>query len=376
MADTKVTVNIKNVNAWLLVILLIIMAFSLYSLFGVKSEFKAPVPAAPVHLAALTVTVLTPPDCKDCFASKALVSAISQLPNVNVTEKDVAYNSDEGKALIEEYKLTRAPAMVITGEIENITVPSLNKTGDGLVFSATPPPYYDVAQKRIVGRVEITFIADATCKQCFNISEFGDQLKQVGVSISTQTMMDVSDNQAKLLLQKYGITKVPAMLLSSDALLYDAVKQAWPQVGSQAIDGTLVLRTVSPPYKDLATKQVRGLITITYLTDSSCPDCYNVTLHKLVLQQSFGANVGDEKYVDVTTSAGKALAQKYNISLVPTVLLDKEAEAYAPLVQAWPQIGTRHADGVFTFDKVNLLGGVRYKNLATGEVLNSTEAEQ
>ena len=374
--ETKVTLNLTSINTYLLVILVVILAFGMYTLIGVQKQFKEIKPAVPPKLSALTVTVLMPPECADCFDSAAFAAAIKQLPLTNVTEKKVAYDSEEGKALIEQYKLTRAPSAVITGEIENVTIPGFNKTENAYSFTDTPPPYYDLSQKRVMGRVSVTFITDKSCDLCFNITQFGDQLKQVGVAMSSATNLNVADETAKQLIQKYSITRIPVMLLSNDALLYDVVKQAWKQVGSQESDGTLVLRTVSPPYKDLSTRQVHGLVTVTYLTDTSCADCYNVSLHKLVLEQSFGTQFKGEKYVDVSSTAGKSLVQKYNITLVPTVLLDKEADAYAALTQAWPQVGQQFPDGTFVFQKVNLLNGVTYKDLSTGKTVNATAAEQ
>lgn len=373
--ETKVTLNLTSIVTYLLVILFVILAFSLYAVTQVQQQFKEAKPVTPPKLSQLTVTVLMPPDCDDCFDSSAFAAAIRQLPLVNVTENKVAYDSEEGKALIETHKLTRAPAAVITGEIENVSIPGFNKTETAYFFTDTPPPYYDLGQKRVIGRVAVTFITDKGCALCFNITAFGDQLKQVGVTMSSRTPLDAADETAKQLIKKYAITKLPAMLLSGDALQYEVVKQAWQKVGSQESDGTLVLRTVSPPYKDLSTRQVRGLVTATYLTDNSCTDCYNVTLHKLVLQQSFGTQFKGEKYVDISSPSGKTLAQKYNITLVPTILLDKEAEAYDALEQAWPQIGQHFPDGTFVFQKVNLLQGVTYKDLSTGKTMNAT-AEQ
>jgi protein-disulfide isomerase-like protein with CxxC motif len=368
----QVKVNINSINVFLLVLLLVIALFSLYALFGVQKqigEIKAP---EPPKLAALTVTVVTPPNCDDCFDSTVFAAAIKQLPLVNVTEEFAAFDSIEGQKLIKEHGLARLPAAVVTGETENLTIPSFTQSGDAFIFTETPPPYYDLSTGGVVGRVTITYLTDAACPKCFEIEQFGGQLEQVGVTVSSTKEVDINDKEGRELIERYSITRVPTMLLNDDALAYDLITQAWSQVGSEEADGMLVLRNVTPPYRDMATRQVRGLVTITYLSDNTCAECYNASLHKLVLQQSFAMQFKDEKSYDVNGGQGKTLASKYNIKKVPTVLLDREAEAYAALDQAWSQIGTQETDGTFVFRSVELLEGVTYKDLGENKILNST----
>ncbi len=372
MAKKKLTLNLPNITTYLMIGLLVILLFSVYSIVQVQKQLREVKSSQQPALAKLTVTIIAAPQCDDCFDAQLFSTAVRQTPLTNITENTVAFDSIEGQKLITEYGITRLPAAVVTGETENITITGFTKTADAYVFTETPPPYYDLKLGGIIGRVSVTLITDASCRDCFDIAQFGDQLKQVGVSVTSTENLDFKDKEAQDLIKQYGITKIPTMLLSHDALAYDPVKQAWPQVGTEESDGMLVMRNPTPPYRDLASRQVRGMVTLTYLVDNTCTACYNVSLHKQVLEQSFGMKFKQEKTVDISGPLGKQLIEKYAVTAIPTFLLDSEAAAYPLMAQAWSQVGTQHADGTFIFQKVDLLQGVAYKDLATNTIKNST----
>jgi len=371
----KVHFNASALNTYLLVILLVVLAFSMYALFGLKAGLKdAPVPVPP-HVSQLTLTYIPAPNCDTCVKADDFAQALTQLPLVNVTTITLAHDSIDGQKLIKDYKATRLPAAVVTGETENVTVPGFEKIGEAYVFATVPPPYYDIAKAGIVGLVEATYITDKACKECFDITRFGSQMKQAGITVSSERTLDFADKEAQELIKKYAITSIPSMTLSRDALAYSLVEDAWPQVGTVESDGTLVLRNATPPYRDVGSRKIRGLATITYLVDPDCTECYNVSMHKLILESSFSIAFKAEKIIDVRTDAGKRTLATYGVTKVPAYLLDEDAAAYPALAAAWDQVGTRHKDGTFVFSKVDMLSGITYKDLSTGELVNVTESE-
>jgi hypothetical protein len=371
--DKGIRIHVKTLNIYLIIGLVLVLLLGVY----VTQTHKAPAaePKAPVKVSNLMVTVVSPPSCTDCFDSEAFAGAIKQLPNVNVTSAILEYNSTEGQALITEYGLARLPAAVITGETENVSLPNFKKKGNAYYFDDTPAPYYNVSQHRVIGRVAITYITSVACPKCFDITQFTEQLKGVGVAMSAQRTIEASDKEAQAIISKYSITKIPTMILSADALEYPVVSQVWSAVGTQESDGMLVMRNITAPYYDFADNKVHGLVTLTYLTDKSCADCYNVTMHKDVLIQSFGIGFKDDKFIDISTKEGKDIVKKYGIRFVPTVLMDKEASAYKTLDEAWKQVGEIASDGVYVFKNINLLGGITFKDLETNQT-NSTPAAQ
>ncbi len=366
----KVAVKVSVLNKYLiigLVLILILLAYKMYS----QKPAETPTPE-PVKLAQLTVTVIMPPKCDDCFDSTVFGAAIKQLPKVNVSEQYVEYNSTEGKKLIADYNLTRLPAAIITGETQNISLPNFLKKDDTYYFTDTPQPYYDVAQKKVVGRISVIYIKNSACPLCFDITEFGEQLGQAGVVVASEKTVDATSAEGMAIINKYNISLLPSMIMSPEAIHYAVIAQVWPMVGSIEPDNMLVLRSANPPYYSFDDKKVHGMVLATLVSDESCDECYDAKMHKDMLEQSFGVSFRDAKTVDVSSYAGKELVKKYNITLVPTILLDKEAGAYQSLVEAWEQVGSVESDGTYVFRKVDLLIGVTYKDLET----NTTSISQ
>ncbi len=369
--NNKITINTRTLNTCLIIALIVVLLLLAYKVYLQKPE----PPQEPPKKAQLTVTAITPPTCEGCLPDNAFAEAVRQLPDVNVTEAYVAYNTTEGKKLIEEYSLARLPAAIITGDTEGLSLPGFQQKGNAYYFNETPAPYYSTKEKRVIGRVSIIYITDASCPLCFDITQFGSQLKGAGISVISEKNVDLSTADALAMIETYGIKKIPTMILSPEALEYRVVAEAWPEVGTQADNGMLVFRETPPPYKGIPDNKVHGLVTLTYITDKSCKECYNVSLYKAVLEQGFGMKFKAEKTADISTKAGKDLVSKYNIQYVPTLILDKEAGEYSQLAEAWQEVGTQEADGTFVFRTINGLVGITYKDLATNTTNTTASAE-
>jgi hypothetical protein len=364
--------TLSTLNACLLVALLVVLAYGAYAVFSVHQTVSNFKPAEPPRIAQLALTVVEAPLCAECLDADTFTGAVAQLPLTNVTTTVVQHNSIEGQKLIKDYALAKLPAAIVTGETENVTIPGFAEQDGAFVFTDVPPPYYDLKTAAVTGIVDVTFITDKSCKECLPIEEFGKQMEQVGVTVGTTASLDFTDKTAQDLIKRYSITKVPAMILTDDALLYEPVQQVWDNIGTQESDGMLVLRNISPPYRELSTRQVRGLVTLTSLVDATCAECYNVSMHQVVLEQSFGMKFKDIKKLDIASATGAQLVTKYGITQVPSFVMDKEAAAYSAVPIAWAEVGTQESDGAFVFRKVDLLQGVTFKDLTTGELRNAT----
>ncbi len=358
---------LSTLNACLLILLIVVIVFSTYSvihLFGIMKP-KAPAPLPQVELKLIAVS-----DCEQCFNVAQIEDYVKQLPNINLTKTITIPTEDmeEVKELISDYELARLPAAIISGETKNLSIENFAAKKEALVFDTPPAPYYDTATSEIVGKVAATIITDKTCTQCTNISTILTQLKSLNVFITSTRTLDASSSEAKKLIDKYKIEKTPTVLFSQDAMAYDIFQQAWKQVGTTEQDGTLVMRTINPPYKEIKTNNVKGIVTATYLTDKSCTNCTNATIYKQIIESNLGIQFEKETTLDIGSSAGKKIIEKYNISIVPTIILSAEAEAYPAFTTAWEQVGTEEKDGVFVFRNVGMLEGVTYKNLTSQQV--------
>ena len=365
----------KNINQYLGIALIIaaivflVLYFVPFKPAGPEGPEDAPLPKRAVQLTVLTV------DCEDCFDITMASEFIKNFPTLNVTET-TELDVNESLELAEKYNITKLPSILIKGDVSNLTVPNFASVEDALVLTTTPPPYYDLKDERVKGKVSLTVLEASDCDECFNMSLVVDQLKGFGIAITSTKILDYKSAAGKELVEKYSIEKVPTLLFDQEVLEYEMLATALDQVGSEEEDGTLVLRQVTPPYVNVATGAVEGLVKITFLVDKSCDGCYNVTIHKMILQQNFGMKFAEEKTEDVSSSKGKAYVKKYNIDLVPTVMLSKEASAYDALITAWDQVGTIEDDGTFVFRKIDLLSDIVYKNLTSGETINASVAPE
>ena len=151
---------------------------------------------------------------------------------------------------------------------------------------------------------------------------------------------------------------------------YELIKTNWNSLGVISEDGSYILTTINPPYRDITTNEIKGLVELTYITDRSCSECYNVSEHKLILtnQRAFALAITKETSVDISTKEGKELINNYNITSVPTVLLSKEASAYPSLISVWRNVGSVEKDGILIFRNLDLMQG-KYKDLSKNEII-------
>jgi len=378
MAKKSFELDYATINAGLVIILIVVLAAGLYVSTSIGKPPKA---AEELNVTAqktanVQLTLLTASNCAQCFDITQVTSALGQM-GVNITEqKSVDGLSDEGKALTGKYNISKLPAAVITGEIDALKDMPLRQVEGAIVFDQVPAPYVDVATGKIKGLVMIISLEDPGCKQCNNASLLVEQLKSSGMVFEDEKALMIDSDEAKRLIAAYEITKVPTIILSEDALDYDFIAQVWDQAGTKEDDGRLVLRLVPPPYHDLSSNKVAGLVALTFLADKSCTECYDVNMHEEILKGNFRMQFSGKKTVDIADDAGKTLVSKYNITKVPTVLMSAEASVYPGISQVWSQVGTVESDGVYVFRSIDLLQDAAYKDLATGTVVKPlTEVE-
>ncbi len=343
---------------------------------GVGGAGASPTPATPL---SLSVTRIRAPDCSDCFDVDTVLQDL-RANGVVLNVRVLDYSDAEASALVSKYGVKKLPTLLISSdekrrsEASALLSPIASQASDGtFILNSQQPPFYDVVKKRVVGRVDFVSLIASNCTQCFNVSLLVSQLAGkpplgLGVAVSSERLVDYSSDEGKRLISAYNISSVPSLIASSDLKEYQQVAALWPRVGSFESDGSLVLRATTPPFVNLSTGKIEGLVELVYLKDSSCSACYDVKLHKQVLEQ-MGVFVSNETEVEVNSTRGKNLTEAYNVTLVPTVLLSPEASVYGALKQVWEQVGSIESDGWFVFRNMNALQNPVYKNLETGEVI-------
>jgi len=364
----KVKVHLKTLNILLMVVIAVLIIFNLSTIANLNPEAAAVVipDVIPSDLAKVSLTILSA-DCEECFSLDDTLTALRSL-DLDLSEVEVAYDSVEGKALVKKYNLTGVPAILLKGDLDSVAdLQLLPRTDDAVVLPAVPP-YLNVKSGAVTGVVDITYVVKSDCEECFDVTTLTEQLEQFGLAIGEVKEVDVNTDEGKELVADNGITKVPTFMVSKDISVYTQLYEAWKDLGQELDDGSLLILDVTPPYWDLDSDELKGLVIMTNLVDESCGECYDVDIHSQILELRFGMVVSNKATVDVNSDEGRDLLEKYSITKVPTVLLSEDVKTYKHIAEMWKEIGTEESDGTFVFRGFDDLGET-YKDLEKDEVV-------
>ncbi len=358
---------LKNLALLMAALALVFSVFSLWQSVDATGQLQTQTDIpTPLPLPQLDAQVLVGSFCTDCWNADSIVAALSSAASV---KKDVVdSNAAQGAALARRYNVTRAPAVIVTGEIDDSRLPSVfaqgwSRRADAYVFEAAAPAYFDPVSGKVTGRVRLTRVIEPSCTACTDLAPLSDNLRQAGVLIATEEQFDASSAQGVELMRKYAVSSLPFLVLSPDASVYPPIVQAWSGAGTIEPDGFFIWRKAVPPYFNVTSGRIEGVVNVTELSDASCASCYNVTLHEAVLA-NFGVALGNVTRLDVASGPGRALVAKYALRQVPTVLLSSDARVYDTLAQVWPQVGTVEPDGTYVFRNMTALGNVTATDVA------------
>lgn len=325
--------------------------------------------------AKIEVTTITFSECKECYDVKTALEDLKK-QNINITKEETFdYNSDKGKELVEFYRIQRLPTLIIRGETNKTD--QLQRYWDHVgeqrgtnyetvLYTNIVPPYYDMFEGRILGRVSITNLIDSTCDKCVSLTGIVDAFKQAGVKVVEEKTVEYKSEEGKRLVSKFGVREIPALIISKDILDYNSIQQVWNQLNTTEKEGFFALHSAVPPYIDVSTDKVVGLVTLIMLNDKTCNVCYDVLINKQILAQ-FGVVTNKEFSYDISSDEGKDLIKKYNITKVPIIILDPETKVYTTFTQVWPQVGTVESDGWYVMRSPVALG--TYKDLTTNQIV-------
>lgn len=349
-----------------LVILTLILLLNTYSILklskevnGIVEKNKEAEKPADVKIALL--------DCstENCAELDEELSQLKLNTRLNI-EEEKSYTFETASDLISKYSIKKLPAIIVMGsDLDKLSLQGYAKSGDALILEANNAPYQDALTGKIVGLVTSTVISEPSCKECPDLSVVVGNLERAGVAVPEKKLLQ--HDEAKDLLAKYNVTKLPTLILSEEFSNYE-LSNNWKLLGHVTKDGNYILDLQAPPYYDTGKKEVIGLVSVTMISDLSCTKCYNATQVHLPIIKRFGVYIKEEKTLDLSSEDAKKLISKYNITSIPTILLSKEAKEYNSLVKAWQDVGTIESDNSLVFRENDLIG-LTYKDLKTGKVV-------
>jgi hypothetical protein len=218
--------------------------------------------------------------------------------------------------------------------------------------------------------VSVSIVYDQSCVLCPSANAVVDLLARNDINLSAPSSYNYNSTEAAELIRKYGLVQAPAIILTENIIDYPYAYQLFSQIDLPKANGSYILY-LNPPFRNLSTNRMLGLVNTVYITDSSCADCYDVTVHKQILVDNYRVAIYNQTYAGVTSDIGKELIRKYNITAIPTFIMSPDAIFYPNLMEVWKDVGSVESDGYYVFRNVSQLG-LPYKDLITGKLVNGT----
>ena len=347
--------SLQNEGILILIIvgLLVILVFFKFNPLSFKSN----------GLASAEIIVLN--GCGECFDINKITQSLKDQGNFDIEEvTNLNYDSKEGKSVIEKYKIQKIPALILKSrKIEeiNIGIPEnmISKGKNYILFEETAP-YFDLNSKEVEGVVNLKEISDSSCKDCANPSNIQKQLESSGVKIGDYKKIDYFSTEGQEIIKKNNINFLPVIFISKN------IEKYWWTFSNlkdflTASGEYYFFKEPIAPYKEISTGKIKGKVNLTYITDKSCEDCFNVTQLKDVFG-GIGIYISSERYVDVSNADGKNLLKAYNITAIPTGVLSSEINDYTSVKEILKQVGTFEKDNIYVFRKLDVLK-VKYQKI-------------
>ena len=217
--------------------------------------------------ANVKIVKITTPNCQDCFNVEAAVAGFKKL-NITVgEEKTLVFDSPEASASIKQLAIKKVPTYFVTGEVTKSNIEGFVKNNgetknNTFVFTKVTPVFIDTETRQEIGRVDLIYLTDSSCADCYKASDVQKPIltKGYGVAIRFERSVDIASSEGKSLKLKYGITKIPTILISPEVDQYANLKNVWKSVGTIGADGWYVFTGFNQlgniTYKDLSTNQV------------------------------------------------------------------------------------------------------------------------
>ncbi|MDF1498642.1 MAG: thioredoxin family protein [Patescibacteria group bacterium] len=196
--------------------------------------------------------------------------------------------------------------------------------------------------------LEIILITDSNCVDCYDLKPIIDGIKSANVNITNEVEFQRDSEQAKELIEKYKIERIPTFIISGELDKDDSLSDIWENLG-EIKNNELVFIKTKTPYVSAKTGEIRGKVNLTIISDENCKECFNVSLYENLPKQ-LGMSVSETKRVEYRSSEGRNLVKKHNIKSVPTIIIKGDLEAYP--IQTLEKFGNIN-ENIFVLTEVN-----------------------
>ncbi len=193
--------------------------------------------------------------------------------------------------------------------------------------------------------LQLVKINSDNCQNCFDIEKAIEELKNQNVKIINEEEILSNSQQGKEIISKYNIKKLPTIIVSGEIEKSEQLVNYFKQKG-EIQDDKFIYTDIAPPYFDTALNKITGIVTMTYVVDSSCEKCLDLTPISSSLREQ-GVYIQNEKSVEYNSNEGQDLIKQFEIKQVPAILISEEIDYYSDVKDALIQSGAIKKNGFY-----------------------------
>lgn len=178
--------------------------------------------------------------------------------------------------------------------------------------------------KNINIKPSINIIEITGCEDCLNITAAGDSFVKENVKIKSRKSLDYNSEEAKKLIEKYGIEKIPVLIITGDVdqLVTDGILDK----NVFSIKGKIAIFDKPVPYLSLASGEINGLVSLKEIR-GDCIECIGLSQIRERLE-GFGVKIKEYEIIPASSEQGKNLVKENKLSFLPSLLISKNIEEY------------------------------------------------
>ncbi|MDP3742414.1 MAG: hypothetical protein Q8R15_03805 [Candidatus Micrarchaeota archaeon] len=193
------------------------------------------------------------------------------------------------------------------------------------------PPFNSSSSNQTLGAILLTA---PTCTACFSLEGLATALFPNRFDI-----VSYADQKGKDLATKYSIAKLPSLII------FDASKVQDPQIKPLLVtrQDALVLESPAPPYVDVATGEVKGIVASFSISPTNCSQCVKASDFINEVNGNEVAIQNQELNADSTKAL--ELIAKYNLTFLPAFIFSEDLLEYGQFKQSWSSLGSVETDG-------------------------------
>jgi len=177
--------------------------------------------------------------------------------------------------------------------------------------------------------LDVMIIRDDKCVYCYDPEGLIGEISTEGVYIRSKRQIDYRHEEAKELVLKYKIEKVPAIIIGGEINKTENLSNKLKAAGD-VVNGTFVFKSPGMPYVDTQTGKTIGSVKIILMSANDCSECYNYEKYIAELK-ILGIPTSNRETIDYMSGAGKTMVSEKSIERVPTFILLGDLDQYPTL---------------------------------------------